>query len=262
MKDNILLFIKGFIVGCGKIIPGVSGGMLAIIFGIYDKGINAIANFFKDVKNNTKFLFIVGLGFVLSIIMTSNLLSYLLNNYYVSIMFLFIGLISGGLIDTIKKGNIKKHYLAFSIPIMILFILHFYEDTLSQLPINFFTLILIGGIDAFTMIVPGISGTAIFMLLGCYDDVLLLFGTFNIERLIPFFIGVCLFSIILIKIVDYMLKNKNTLSYTIILGFTIGSCLLLIFQTLDSVIFFYQYFISLLMFFIGFIVSILLEKFI
>ena len=71
MKDNILLFIKGFIVGCGKIIPGVSGGMLAIIFGIYDKGINAIANFFKDVKSNTKFLFIVGLGFVLSIIMRS-----------------------------------------------------------------------------------------------------------------------------------------------------------------------------------------------
>ena len=80
--NNIILFFKGFIVGLGKIIPGVSGSLLAFSLGIYEKAIDAINNFFSDIKENILFLGKIGLGVVLAILLCSKLIIFLLNHYY------------------------------------------------------------------------------------------------------------------------------------------------------------------------------------
>ena len=90
------LFIKGFIIGIAKIIPGVSGAMIAVSFSIYDKLIDAITHFFDDWKKNIKFLLVFGGGIVLSIVCFSNIVRYFIGNYYFVTMMLFIGLIVGG----------------------------------------------------------------------------------------------------------------------------------------------------------------------
>ena len=105
MKEIFGLFIKGLIIGIGQIIPGVSGGMLAISLGLYEKGINAISNFFSNVKENLKFLVPIALGIITSILYISKVIKYFLSAYYLPTMLLFIGLIVGGvppLIDKIK----------------------------------------------------------------------------------------------------------------------------------------------------------------
>ena len=97
MKENIRLIVKGLIIGLGKIIPGVSGGMLAISLGVYEKGLDALSHFFRNVKENTKFLCLLGLGILISVVLMSKLIKFSLDNYYLPTMLLFIGLIAGGL---------------------------------------------------------------------------------------------------------------------------------------------------------------------
>ena len=90
------LFIKSFIIGIAKIIPGVSGAMLAVSFSIYDKLINSITNFFDDKKNNLKFLFVFGSGVLMAISLFSNVVKYFIDNYYLITMLFFTSLILGG----------------------------------------------------------------------------------------------------------------------------------------------------------------------
>ena len=86
-------FIKGFIIGIGKIIPGVSGAMLATIMGVYDKAIFYICNFKNNIKAAIKYLFPIGIGVIVSIILFSKIISLCLDKYYVITMLFFIGLI-------------------------------------------------------------------------------------------------------------------------------------------------------------------------
>ena len=104
----LTLLLKGFIIGIAKIIPGVSGALIAISFGIYEKAIKAISNFFENPINNFLFLFPIGLGVLLSISLTSGLILYFINNYYFPTILLFIGLIMGGIPSLINNINIKK----------------------------------------------------------------------------------------------------------------------------------------------------------
>ena len=108
---NISLIIKGFFIGVGKIIPGVSGSLLAITMGIYDKLMNSIGNFFCNIKENIKFLMPVLIGVSMAIILMSKLIFSMLDKYYVITMLFFIGIIAGGipsLIKKVKKYNFKK----------------------------------------------------------------------------------------------------------------------------------------------------------
>ena len=88
----MLNFFKGFIIGIGKIIPGVSGAMLAAIMGVYDKALYYICNFRKNIKESIKYLSPIAVGILLSIILFSKVISICLDKYYVITMFFFIGL--------------------------------------------------------------------------------------------------------------------------------------------------------------------------
>ena len=107
MKENIRLIVKGLIIGLGKIIPGVSGGMLAISLGVYEKGLDALSHFFRNVKENTKFLCLLGLGILISVVLMSKLIKFSLDNYYLPTMLLFIGLISNADDDGYGRANPK-----------------------------------------------------------------------------------------------------------------------------------------------------------
>ena len=105
-------FIKGFVIGIGKIVPGVSGAMLAISLGVYDKAIYYICNFKNDIKNGFKYLFPLGVGIIISIVLFSKVISLCLNKYYVITMLFFIGLIIGGIPDVLNKVNKNNYYIS------------------------------------------------------------------------------------------------------------------------------------------------------
>ena len=88
MKD-IKLFIQGFIIGIGKIIPGVSGAMFAMLFGVYEKALKIISNLKKELKGNFLFMSVLGLSVLSAIVFGSNIINKCLKNYYIETMFLF-----------------------------------------------------------------------------------------------------------------------------------------------------------------------------
>lgn len=274
MKEKIILILKGMIIGAGKIIPGVSGGMLAITLNVYDKGIKAISEFFKDMKNHLTFLLTLGIGIVISIITLSKLIKYSLNNFYLPTMLLFIGLIIGGIPSVIKEAKQEKslkNIIIMLIPFLLIFSVSMISTIFNnsvEKEVSFIPLVLIGVVDAITMIVPGISGTALLMMLGYYDMVITSFGNLtdfsllgqNLQVLIPFGIGMVLGTIALSKIINYLLEKHRISSYYAIIGFSISSVLLLLGETLKSNYNIGEVIISMFLLIIGYFISRKLDK--
>ncbi len=89
----IFNFAKGIAIGAGAILPGISSGVICVIFGVYEKLLNAVLNFFKNIKENFKLLFPIGLGAVFGIVLFGNILKCLFYSYPIQTKFTFIGLI-------------------------------------------------------------------------------------------------------------------------------------------------------------------------
>jgi putative membrane protein len=232
MKKHLVLFLKGIIIGIGKIIPGVSGAMLAISLGVYEKMISSVANIFTETKRNLRFLLMIGSGMLVAIMVSSNLIMYFLNNYYLTTMLLFIGMIIGCLPDIIKitkKSVTKKNVVLLLLPFILLLLIGLFSNSQFHIKTNFFTLILIGIIEAITMIIPGISGSAVLMLLGVYEEIINSLSSFhNLGTVIPFGIGITIGILTLSKLINKFFQKYNISCYYVILGFTIASIFVLL----------------------------------
>lgn len=234
------LMLKGFIIGIGKIVPGVSGAMLAITLGVYDKAILAITDFTSDKKKNFKLLLLLGIGIISSIIVFSKIINYFYNNHYIPTMLFFMGLIIGGIPGLINKTSYNyKNIIITSVSFLIVTILSFsFINNTYMLKGNFvdYIILFIGGItEAFSSIVPGISGTALFMVMGIYNIVIEMlanltnvFYVIDNFLLIVFFIIGLLLGVILISIlVKWLFSKYSSKTYSAILGFCLSNVVIL-----------------------------------
>lgn len=232
--------LKGFIIGIGKIVPGVSGAMLAITLGVYDKAIQAFTGFTSDIKKNFKYLLLLGIGIISSIIVFSKIINYFYINHYIPTMLFFMGLIIGGIPGLINKTSYNyRNIIITSVSFLIVTILSFsFINNTYMLKGNFvdYIILFIGGItEAFSSIVPGISGTALFMVMGIYNIVIeILANLTNVVYvadnflLIVFFVIGLFLGIILISIVVKWLFLKCSLeTYSAILGFCLSNIVIL-----------------------------------
>lgn len=220
----MLLCLKGFIIGIGKIIPGVSGSLLAIRLNVYEDIIYSINNIFNDFKNSVMFLGKLAIGVISSIIIGSNIIMYFLDKYYLPTMIIFILLILSGIPSVVKE--VKNYYI--SIISLIFYIVLLYLPNLSIINNNYYFM---GFLEAFTTIIPGISGTALFMSFGMYDELLNLFSNillFDFNKLIPFSIGLIIGGVIIVRFIDYCFKKYRDKTYSVILGLLIGSIISII----------------------------------
>lgn len=269
----MLLFIKGFIIGIAKIIPGVSGAMLAINFGIYEKAIEAITNFFEDWKNNLKFLLIFGLGVLFSIIFCSNIILYLYKNYFFLTMMLFLGLIIGGTytFSLSVKYNLKNILIILVIFGLFMFLSFGNIDNTYVLKGTFLDNLIyfVGGIiEIFASIVPGISGTALQMILGIYDGVLVLMSSVfnfayvfeNINLYVSYGLGIIISFIVNSFLISYLFKRYRDTTNSAILGLCLSSIMMIIMMTFDNLFTLVQFIMGIMLFFIGLVISFVLNK--
>ena len=205
-------------------------------------------------------VFNFGIGVFLAIIFFSKLILFLLNNYYEPTMYLFLGLIVGTLLPFTKelKWNIKS-FILFIIFLSLTFIISFMSTTTNFIftgsLLDYLYTSFLGIIDAFTSIVPGISGTAIFMLLGSYEYVLkILSNPFSLLFII-YGIGLILGIIIICYIMNYLLKYKRNETNIVIFAFMISSIGILLMGIKN----FFNIFM-LLMFIIGIIIGYIFDK--
>ena len=229
-----MLFIKGLIIGIGKILPGVSGSLIAISMKVYTPLLESINNFFKSPKKNMKFLFPILSGIIISVILFSNIIRILINKYYFPVLLLFIGLIIGS--TDFSFTDFKNKKIVKIIIFTLVFLSIIFINKLSfniRLNDGFFTYIMLGIIEAISTIIPGISGTAIFIVLKKYDLILeILSNPFrNILILIPFIVGIIIGVIAISKIILYILKKHPVIFMVIIKALTFSTLFLMYLNT-------------------------------
>lgn len=228
--------LKGILIGAGGILPGISSGVLCVVFGIYDKLLDSVLNFFKDIRKNLKFLLPIIIGGIIGVIAFSKILQMALYKYPLQTKSIFIGLILGGVIVLFKDINKERKfkvkdiiYITISMTIGIgMVILENKIGNISILSTNKMYLVLSGFLMSIGIVVPGVSSTIILMILGTYSLYLSSIATLYFPVLIPIGIGLVIGSLIFMKIIKYLLDKFYIQTMYSIIGFTIGSIFVLI----------------------------------
>lgn len=256
----ILNLIKGIAIGAGGIIPGVSSGVICVIFGIYEKLIESFLGLFKEFNKNFKFLFPISVGAIIGMILFGKILNHLLNNYPVQVSFTFIGLIIGSIPALLKNINNKEKFkisnlIYFIVALIIGFAMVMLErnipNTIENENFSFIYLFVAGLCMSAGVVVPGVSSTVILMLFGVYGCYLNSISNMYLSVLIPIFSGLLIGSIFCMKIIKYLFNNFYVQTFYSIIGFTLGS----IFVLYPGISFDIQGIVSILCIFIGAVAS-------
>lgn len=231
--------VFGILIGIANAIPGVSGGTMAVILDIYDKIMYSLS--FKNIKENLKFLIPLFIGAILGILALSNIIVQAIDNYPVILNFCFIGLVLGSIPALYKKAKGDRiHprnwiFFALSLGVMILLTIVNPEATANKSIEEFggvtpwfcLWLCITAFISMIAMILPGLSGSLIFLLLGTYAAVMESIATFNFILIGSIGIGVILGGITGVKVIKNMLRFHPQALYFAILGLMVGSMIII-----------------------------------
>ena len=244
MLKNVL---KGMLIGIANIIPGVSGGTMAVSMGIYDKLIQCISHPFRDFKNNVLFLIPIAIGMGLAIIASAFGIDYLFETFPLQTNLLFVGLILGSLpaiyskvkMSTMRIGHMLAAFLFFAV-VVGMAMLNGSQGGYAQIEptiVDAIKLFLIGVLASATMVIPGVSGSMMLLLLGYYNPILDTIKTFFIALLgldfpalfstmiilVPFGIGVLVGMIAIAKIIEVVFAKFPIYAYWSIIGLLFAS---------------------------------------
>ena len=244
-------FLAGILFGLANVIPGVSGGTMAVVFGVYERIIGLIANLKKNLKKEIPFLLAFGSGAAVGVFAFANLMDYILHNHPVEANAFFIGVILGSLPMLIKStflyGKKKPKYklnIKNILPMVITFAIMIpmalsgndseaksaAESAVSAAGISFslgreLLYVLYGIIAVTTMIIPGISGSFVMLLIGFYGTIISAVHNLNMMILLPFGIGCVIGIFTVAKLIKLLLARYPHQTYSAILGFVLGSIL-------------------------------------
>lgn len=255
MKEKILLILKGFIFGIANIIPGVSGGTIALTMGVYEDLITSISNILSSFKKSMSILIPFFFGTVLAILSMSKVINYTLDKYPTQTILFFVGLILGGIPLIYKHLNIKKNKKIKKTNMALCIVTFIFVIVLALLGggsgnydisnpniITMILLFLVGAVAAASMVIPGISGSFVLMLLGFYKPIIGVVSDLtsinhlvhNLMILIPFGLGVVIGIVLIAKLLEYLFNKYPLQTYFAIFGFIIASVITLL-MTIKSV---------------------------
>jgi len=230
---------RGMLMGTSDLVPGVSGGTIAVILGIYDRLIAAVNGVFsREWKKHIGFFIPLVIGIGLAILLLSQGIHWLLNNYKTPTLYFFLGLIIGVIPFLFREAGYKenfkgKHY-GFMIVcgILVASLAMFNQGepeawggSLSM--VQFIFLFLSGWLASMAMILPGISGSLLLLLVGVYPTVIQSIKEFQIGRMFVFGLGVLLGLFITSKVIQWIFTHYPSHTYAAIIGLVFGSIVVL-----------------------------------
>ena len=276
-KDCLILFIKGFILGVANVIPGVSGGTLAVSLGLYERVLECVTTLFKKFKENLTFIMPIALGIGVAILSTSKLVTYALTNFKAQTIFLFVGLIFGGISLIMKKVKGQKSFFNICVLCIVFrFVLglNFVKtDTFSisftnMKLIDYVLLALVGFIASSAMVIPGISGSFVLMVFGYYEKIMATISHLTIFKNIGqdliiitvFGIGVLLGILFMAKLITKLIEKNEVRTYFAIMGFVLSSIVVLLIEIGNFKFNFTNIATSILAFLWGYLLSRAIDK--
>ncbi len=238
LKDYAVLMLKGMGMGAADVVPGVSGGTIAFIVGIYDELINSIksinleslklffsgkwATFWKKINGNFLFFLLAGIG--ISVFSLAKLITWLLVNQPILVWSFFFGLVLAStwfVSKDIKEWKSWKTWVAFVIGVVVAF--YITVATPAETPSNLLFIFLCGAIAICAMILPGISGSFILVLLGKYFFIMDAVKTLDVVVIAVFGAGVCIGITSFSHILSYALAHFRNITLAVLTGFMLGS---------------------------------------
>lgn len=243
----IKLILKGVMMGVANIIPGVSGGTMAVSMGIYDKMIHAATHLVSEFKKSMKLLLPIALGMVIGIVVLARILEYMFAVIPFQTNLLFIGLIIGGLPAIAKKVKGKTIRLSHILVCLLFFavvtglaMIGEREGTAADLSFNIVNIVKLFGVGVVasaTMVIPGVSGSMMLMLMGYYNPILNTINDFidnliqfnmsgileGCKVLMPFGIGVVIGIVAIAKLIEIIFRKFPEHAYWAIIGLIVAS---------------------------------------
>lgn len=235
--EYLKFFLCGIVFGIANVIPGVSGGTMLIVFGVFDRLTDAISGL-KKIFANFAFLLTFALGAGGGILLSAKVIGSMFTSYAIQTNMFFIGLILGGIPLIIKLGTAEKKVKPLClVPFVISMALVIGLTVLEKLEVFSMTAENITGFDALfslkmlvcaavaavTMIIPGISGSFMMMLLGVYETIIGALNEWNFYVIVPFAIGAVIGIIFGAKLISILIRKNKLMVYSAIMGMVVGS---------------------------------------
>ena len=235
--EYLKFFLCGILFGTANVIPGVSGGTMLVVFGIFDRLTDSISGI-KKILQNFWFLFTFALGAGAGILLSAKVIKTLFDSFPIQTNMFFIGLILGGIPLIYKFGTSEKKVKPLcAVPFIIAMaavigltvldrmnVINIAPDAVSGFDLVIsLKLLICAAIAAVTMIIPGISGSFVMMLLGVYQTVISALEEFNFYVLIPFAIGAVIGIIFGAKLISLLIQKNKLMVYSALMGLVIGS---------------------------------------
>jgi putative membrane protein len=230
IADWFIRLIKGIIIGIGFILPGLSGGVLAVILGIYDKLIQFLADIRKNFLQNVAYFLPVAIGMAIGIVIFSIFVAKAFGIYAAQFICLFVGFVVGtfpSLYKTAgKEGRSPKDIILFIISTIFIFILMIIGDEqLTEVPPGLLVWIGSGALIGLGVIVPGMSPSNFLIYFGLYDEMAIGIKNFDFGVIIPLLIGFVVCVLMFAKLAAYLFRKYYSQMYHFILGMVAGSSL-------------------------------------
>ncbi len=226
--------VKGVLVGIGFIVPGLSGGVLAVILGIYEPLMRFLGNLKEKFIKNVLFFLPVGIGGVIGVVAFSAVVDYAFSNFAAPFIWLFIGFIAGtfpSLLKTsAKRGRKPWHWvLLIAITAGTFFLMRWLESiqNVSMAP-SFGSWLLSGAMIGLGVVVPGMSPSNFLIYLGLYQPMAAGIKTLDLGVVVPLALGLIACVLLFARLVSWLFDRSYTLMYHLILGIVIGSTLAII----------------------------------
>jgi len=225
--------LKGALVGLGAVLPGISGGVLCVVFGIYKTVMEFLASPFKRFKTHFPKLLPYGIGLIIGFLGIAKVLAFLLDKYPAPSVCVFIGLIVGMLPSLFReageKGRTKGSYVALVIAMVVIFALLISLKVLSvSIAPNFVWYLFCGFCLALSVIAPGMSFSTLLMPLGLYQPFVDGISSFDLGVLIPAGIGALLTVILFAKAVNLLFEKQYSIAFHAIVGVVIAATVMII----------------------------------
>ena len=253
----ILYFVQGMLVGVGAILPGVSGGVLCVAFGIYEPMMELFTHPIRALKKHFKMFVPIGIGAMVGFVLLAGVVDFLLSRYESITVMLFLGLISGtlpALFKTSEQSDPKKSWTPFVLALVLLFCFFRVLESSggAQITPSVWSNLFSGVVWGLSLIVPGLSSSSVLMYLGLYEPMVSGIKSLDLSVLVPLFIGIAASALLLARLANLLFQRHYAVTSRVVLGFVIASSLTIVPTDLEFSV---TLVIALLCFAVGFAVA-------
>ena len=231
--NDLLRLIHGALIGLGAVLPDISGGVLCVVFGVYQTIMELLSHPFRTFKKNVRVLIPLMIGVVLGFLGIAKLLGFVLDKYPNPSVCLFVGLI-GGMIPSLfreagEKGRTKWSYISLIIAFAAVMALLILLKVVSvEIVPNFGWNLFCGFCLALSIIAPGMSFSTLLMPLGLYTHFVDGIGSLNFGVLVPTGIGALLTILLLARLISWLMEHHYSVMFHAIIGIVIAATLFII----------------------------------